>query len=114
MDGGRGATEMNCDEAELLLHALIDGELDAGHAREVEAHVAGCPRCAAALRDYRVMRQALAAPALRDRAPAGLRARIEGTLPSPRVAPPPPPTPPHGPPMATLPPRPLAPPPAPF
>ena len=40
---------MTCDEAEILLHALIDGELDAGHAREVEKHVAGCPRCAAAL-----------------------------------------------------------------
>ena len=45
---------MNCDEAELLLHALIDGELDAGHARDVENHVAGCPRCAAALQDYGV------------------------------------------------------------
>ena len=38
---------MTCDEAEILLHALIDGELDAGHAREVEEHVAGCPRCTA-------------------------------------------------------------------
>ncbi len=27
---------MTCDEAEILLHALIDGELDAGHARDVE------------------------------------------------------------------------------
>ncbi|MGN6115505.1 MAG: zf-HC2 domain-containing protein, partial [Nitrobacter sp.] len=26
---------MTCDEADILLHALIDGELDAGHAREV-------------------------------------------------------------------------------
>ena len=40
---------MTCDEAEILLHALIDGELDAGHAREVENHVAGCPHCAAVL-----------------------------------------------------------------
>ena len=51
---------MTCDEAEVLLHALIDGELDAGHAREVENHVAGCPRCAAALRDYREMSKAIA------------------------------------------------------
>ena len=28
---------MNCAECEILLHALIDGELDAGHAREVES-----------------------------------------------------------------------------
>ena len=33
---------MNCAESEVLIHALIDGELDAGHAREVEAHVATC------------------------------------------------------------------------
>ena len=37
---------MNCAESEMLLHALIDGELDAGHARDVEAHVAACPACA--------------------------------------------------------------------
>src|SRR5258708_13410738 len=73
---------MTCEETRILVHALIDGELDAGHAREVEAHVASCPGCAAQLRDYRVMRQSLAAPALRHRAPAALRARIEGTLPS--------------------------------
>ena len=52
---GTGATEMTCDEAEILLHALIDGELDAGHAREVEAHIAtarAAPRCS---QDYREM-----------------------------------------------------------
>ena len=72
---------MTCEETRLLVHALIDGELDAGHSREVEAHVADCPGCAAQLRDYRVMRQTLAAPDLRHQAPAALRARIEGTLP---------------------------------
>ena len=39
---GEGESHMNCDEASVLMHALIDGELDAGHAREVEAHIAGC------------------------------------------------------------------------
>jgi anti-sigma factor RsiW len=77
---------MTCEETRLLVHALIDGELDAGHASEVEAHVASCPGCTAQLRDYRVMRQALAAPALRHQAPAALRARIEAALPSPRAA----------------------------
>ena len=52
---------MTCDEAEILLHALIDGELDAGHAREVEAHLATCAKCAAAARDYREIRKAMAA-----------------------------------------------------
>ena len=76
---------MTCEEASILLHALIDGELDAGHAREVEGHVARCPRCASRLRDYRGLRQALSETALRYQAPASLRARIEGTLPSPRA-----------------------------
>ena len=31
------------------MHALLDGELDAGHAREVEAHLDTCARCAAQL-----------------------------------------------------------------
>ena len=51
---------MTCDGAEIMLHALLDGELDAGHAREVEAHVASCPRCAAELRALRQMQAALA------------------------------------------------------
>jgi anti-sigma factor RsiW len=76
---------MTCDEAEILLHALIDGELDAGHASEVEAHVAGCPRCAEALAAYRQMSQAIAAADLRYTAPLALRRRIEASLPQARV-----------------------------
>jgi anti-sigma factor RsiW len=76
---------MTCEETRILLHALVDGELDAGHAREVEAHVASCPACAAQLRDYREMRQALSAPSLRHQAPAALRARIESALPQRRA-----------------------------
>jgi anti-sigma factor RsiW len=87
MDGGTGATEMNCEEAEVLLHALIDGELDAGHARDVENHVADCPRCAAALRDYREMSKAIAEAGVRYSAPPPLRRRIEAALPQPVAAP---------------------------
>ena len=47
-----GADAMNCAECEILLHALIDGELDAGHARDVEAHATGCPACAEKLRPF--------------------------------------------------------------
>jgi anti-sigma factor RsiW len=77
---------MNCEEAEVLLHALIDGELDAGHAREVEAHIAGCPNCAARLREFTEMRQAMNPASLRHAAPASLRSRIEDKLPAPQVA----------------------------
>jgi anti-sigma factor RsiW len=76
---------MTCEETRILVHALIDDELDAGHAHEVETHLASCPACAAQLRDYRVMRQSLAAPALRHQAPAALRARIEAALPAPAL-----------------------------
>src|SRR5690348_12055322 len=78
---------MTCDEAEVLLHALIDGELDAGHAHEVESHIAGCPRCAAALRDYREMSKAIAEAGVSYTAPAALRQRIEASLPQPRAVP---------------------------
>jgi anti-sigma factor RsiW len=76
---------MTCDEAEILLHALIDGELDAGHAREVEDHIAGCPRCAAQLAAYREMSKAVAGAGLRYTAPLALRRRIEASLPQTRV-----------------------------
>src|SRR5215510_11429885 len=78
---GTGAGEMTCDEAEILLHALIDGELDAGHAREVEAHLATCAKCSAAARDYREMKKAIAQGGLRYAAPPELRRRIEASLP---------------------------------
>jgi anti-sigma factor RsiW len=72
---------MTCDEAEIMLHALIDGELDASHAREVEAHLANCANCAAAARDYREMKKAVAQGGLRYTAPPELRRRIEASLP---------------------------------
>jgi len=78
---------MTCDEAEILLHALIDGELDAGHARAVEDHIAGCPRCAAQLRAYREMSKIIAGADVRYKAPLELRRRIEASLPQPKQAP---------------------------
>src|SRR5437899_4842353 len=78
---------MTCDEAEALLHALIDGELDAGHTREVENHIAGCRRCAAALRDYRAMSKMIAEAGVHYTAPLALRQRIEAALPRPQAAP---------------------------
>ena len=76
---------MTCDEARILLHALIDGELDAGHAREVEDHIKTCPRCAAELQAYREMSKVVAGADLRFAAPLGLRRRIEASLPQAKV-----------------------------
>jgi anti-sigma factor RsiW len=78
---------MTCEETEILLHALIDGELDAGHAREVETHAITCARCGAQLTAYRDLRAAMPAKALRFSAPASLRARIDRAVPVPAAAP---------------------------
>jgi anti-sigma factor RsiW len=73
---------MTCDEAEVMLHALVDDELDAGHARDVETHAASCARCAAQLAAYRGLRQAMQRNNLRYTAPASLRRSIDRVVPS--------------------------------
>jgi len=76
---------MNCEQCRVLIHALIDGELDAGHAADVEAHVATCAGCAGELEALRAMRAEMADANLKEQAPAHLRARIEaGLTPPPR------------------------------
>jgi len=74
---------MNCAEFEVLLHALIDGELDAGHARDVEAHVADCAGCGEKLAAFRTMHEVMSAAPLKETAPAHLRNRIEALLATP-------------------------------
>ena len=71
---------MNCGESEVLVHALIDGELDAGHASEVEAHAATCSTCAAKLETFRAMRSAMAQADLKETAPASLYSRRRGDI----------------------------------
>ena len=74
---------MKCDESEVLLHALIDGELDAGHAREVEAHVGSCAGCGEKLAAFRSMHDVMSSASLKESAPAHLRNRIEALLATP-------------------------------
>jgi anti-sigma factor RsiW len=74
---------MKCDEAKVLVHALADGELDASHAREVEAHIASCGGCAAELAVAQDTRRALARQRLSYAAPATLREAIDNRLPRP-------------------------------
>ncbi len=76
----------SCDDYDTLLHALVDGELDASHVRDVEAHVAACPGCAAKLKAIRAMRDAMASASLKEAAPAQLRSRIEAMFPAPPPA----------------------------
>ncbi len=74
---------MTCDEAAILVHALIDGELDASHAREVETHAASCARCATELAAARELQRALRGNDLSYTAPPSLRGSIDRAVPSP-------------------------------
>jgi anti-sigma factor RsiW len=77
---------MKCDEAEILLHGLVDNEVDPEHAYRIETHLGDCARCAAQLRLHRVMRGMMSNANLRFSAPRGLRTRIKATLPVPVAA----------------------------
>jgi anti-sigma factor RsiW len=79
---------MNCAECEVLVHALIDGELDAGHARDVEAHAAICSSCGEKLASFRALHDAMSGAVLKERAPDHLRKRLEAelTVPAPAAA----------------------------
>src|SRR5262245_59572797 len=77
-----GERLMTCDQAEVMLHALIDDELDAGHVRDVEAHAATCQRCAAQLVAYRDLQQAMQRNNLRYTALGSLRRSIDRVVPS--------------------------------
>src|SRR5258708_8993685 len=65
----------------------MDGELDAGQAREVEDHIEDRRAGAADLAAYREMSKAVAAADLRYAAPPQLRRRIEAALPQAAVLP---------------------------
>jgi anti-sigma factor RsiW len=76
-----------CTDYEMLLQALADGELDAGHVRDVETHIAGCAACAEKLKAIRALRVAMAGVSLKEPAPAHLRHRIEALFPAAAEAP---------------------------
>jgi anti-sigma factor RsiW len=70
-----------CPDRQMMLHALLDDELDAANAAACEAHLKTCAGCAAEYEQLRLLRGAFEDPALRYTAPAGLRERIEAALP---------------------------------
>jgi anti-sigma factor RsiW len=76
---------MNCEEARNLIHPLLDGELDARNAIELEAHLESCGTCATELAKLRRLRDQIASVQLRYRAPEHLRRRIESIVPQPKA-----------------------------
>lgn len=67
-------------EAELLVGAYADAELDPGRAREFESHLAGCALCAGGLSDLRADHAVLSRALAREPAPFALRARIRDDI----------------------------------
>ena len=69
-----------CPDKELLLGALIDGELDAANVHALETHLSTCHACAQHLGRLQALREELRTPGLAPRAPEALRRRIEADL----------------------------------
>jgi anti-sigma factor RsiW len=69
-----------CADKMLLLHGLVDGELDAANSLAIEAHLKTCPGCSEELGRIETVRATLVGAALSHRAPDGLRARVERQL----------------------------------
>ena len=76
-----------CPDKEMLLHGLLDGELDAANAQATEAHLKTCPGCAEAYRGLQALRGRLAAPGVAYGASDTLRARLEAMTAPPRARP---------------------------
>jgi len=64
---------MNCAEIRLLLHAHIDGELDAANSLELERHLKTCAACAAEKTALKSLRGAFQGGELNFRAPDSLK-----------------------------------------
>lgn len=73
---------MACELSQSVLHGYLDGELDAARSSEFERHLESCPECVSALQAHESLRGALQRSALREIAPASLRATIRAGLPA--------------------------------
>ena len=69
-----------CTDKELLLHGLLDGELDAANTLLCEAHLNECAECAAEFARLQALRTKLRTPGVSFEAPAALRARIAAVV----------------------------------
>jgi len=76
---------MTCEEARILVHALADGELDAGNARQLEVHLARCAGCSSEFANAQQIKGHLLTHNLHFSAPSPLRARIDRAVPNPRT-----------------------------
>lgn len=71
---------MGCDYNAALLHAYVDGELDAARASEFERHVEHCRDCTATLGAAESLRSSLQRAQLYETAPVELRKKIAAEI----------------------------------
>jgi mycothiol system anti-sigma-R factor len=67
---------MSCELARTVVHAYLDGELDAVRAAEFERHLEQCAECISGLEAQEKLSSALHSPQLYEKAPAELREKI--------------------------------------
>src|SRR5271170_2978008 len=67
---------MSCAEMRVLLHGMLDHELDFANSVRVETHIQACHDCTAEYRRQGALRAAIRRPEPRYRAPHDLRARV--------------------------------------
>jgi anti-sigma factor (TIGR02949 family) len=72
----RGAQPMSSAEMRVLLHGMLDHELDLADAVRVETHMQTCRDCTAEYRRQGPLRAAIRRSEPRYRAPQELRARV--------------------------------------
>src|SRR5215207_4222417 len=70
----------SCADMKLLMHGLLDGELDAANALRCEEHLATCSHCAAEYEAFQALRQAIRTSDTRYKAPDALRSRVLAAL----------------------------------
>ncbi len=80
--GGNGGKprEISCEEALRRVHEFIDGELEDVSTAEVQAHFEQCQRCYPHLRLEQAFREAMRRACADEKAPDGLRDRLEKML----------------------------------
>ena len=72
---------MTCSkEKGILLHAMLDGQIDAVNAVLFEEHLAACPLCSAEYARQKEMRSAIRGSGVSHKAPDSLRLRIETAI----------------------------------
>jgi anti-sigma factor RsiW len=79
---------VTCSETRALMHGYLDGELDLAHSLGVEGHLANCAACARAYQNLQALSRTMAGAQLSYALPAGLEARVRGSLREAAKAPP--------------------------